>query len=92
MRVRGAGQRAQPAPCRAQQRARVEVGGPEGPCCSAHTTAAGSTSSTPSSDTVRSTTVTAPKSCSMRMSDAITAAKPAIAVAPEASTAAPVEA
>ena len=63
-----------------------------GPCCSAHSSAAGSTTMTPSSDTVRSATVTMPKSRSMRMSEAIRAAKPAIAVAPEASTAAPVEA
>ena len=63
-----------------------------GPCCSAQRSAAGSTSITPSSDTVRSTTVTIPKSRSMRMSETIRAAKPAIAVAPEASTAAPVEA
>ena len=54
--------------------------------------AAGSTIITPSRETERSTTVTMPKSRNMRMSDAIRAAKPAIAVAPEASTAAPVEA
>ena len=49
-------------------------------------------SSRRASETVRSTTVTMPKSRSIRMSEAISAAKPAIAVAPEASTAAPVEA
>src|SRR3954469_18705793 len=58
---------------------------------SASTSTAGSTTSTPSSDTVRSTTVTQPKSRSMRMSETARTAKPAIAVAPDASTAAPVE-
>ena len=36
--------------------------------------------------------MTMPKSRSMRMSEAVSAAKPAMAVVPEASTAAPVEA
>ena len=63
-----------------------------GPCSSAHTSAAGSTTITPSSETVRSTTVTIPKSLSILMSDATSAAKPAMAVAPEASTADPVDA
>ena len=57
---------------------------------SAQTSAAGRTTSTPSSATPRSITVTMPKSRSIRMSVAISAAKPAIAVIPEASTAIPV--
>src|SRR5215218_3273443 len=64
----------------------------KGPCSSAHTSAAGSTIMTPSRATLRSTTATIPKSRSIRMSEAIRAPKPAMAVAPEASTAAPVEA
>ena len=56
------------------------------------TSAAGRTTITPSSETVRSTTVTMPKSRSMRMSEAISAAKPAMAVMPDAITAAPVDA
>ena len=76
----------------AQERARVEVAQVKRPCCSAQTRAAGSTSITPSRDTLRSTTVRIPKSRSIRMSDAIRAAKPAMAVTPEASTAAPVDA
>ena len=46
---------------------------------------------TPRSDTVRSTTVTIPNSRSIWMLDAMSAAKPAIAVTPDASTAAPVD-
>src|SRR5918995_37093 len=57
---------------------------------SAHTSVAGRTIITPSSATPRSTTVTIPKSRSILISVAISAAKPAIAVSPEASTAAPV--
>jgi hypothetical protein len=46
---------------------------------------------TPSRATVRSTTVTKPKSRSILMSETTSTAKPAIAVVPEASTAAPVD-
>src|SRR4051794_13327331 len=77
----------------AQGRARIpgrRTAPPRRPC-SASTSTAGSTSMTPSSATVRSTTVTKPKSRSMRMSDTTSTAKPAIAVVPEARTAAPVE-
>ena len=60
------------------------------PCSSAHRSAPrAAPSSRPAATRVRSTTVTMPKSRSIRMSEAISAAKPAIAVAPEASTAAP---
>src|SRR3954471_19738041 len=81
----------------AHARARRSRGrGSDGTCSrraprSASTRTAGSTTRTPSSDTVRSTTVTQPKSRSMRMSDTARTAKPAIAVTPLASTAAPVE-
>ena len=51
----------------------------------------GSTASTPSSETDRSTTVTSPKSHSICTSDSASTAKPAIAVVPEATTAAPVD-
>src|SRR6201996_5177757 len=54
------------------------------------TSVAGRITTTPRSAAARSITVTAPKSRSMRMSEAIRTAKPAIAVRPEASTAAPV--
>src|SRR3954447_7581004 len=57
---------------------------------SAQTSAAGRTARTPASATARSSTVTSPKSLNMRMSETINTAKPAIAVTPEASTAAPV--
>src|ERR1700761_3719846 len=53
------------------------------------TRVAGRITTTPRSAAARSITVTAPKSRSMRMSEAIRTAKPAIAVRPEASTAAP---
>src|SRR5204863_68639 len=58
---------------------------------SARTSTAGSTARTPSSETARSTTVTQPKSRSIWMSEMTSTAKPAIAVVPDASTAAPVE-
>ena len=65
--------------------------GPRAPARrSARTSTAGSTASTPTSDTARSITVTSPKSRSIATSEAISTAKPAIAVTPEASTAAPV--
>src|SRR3954451_6131118 len=53
---------------------------------------AGRTRRTPARAALRSTTVTAPKSRSICTSPAISTAKPAIAVTPEASTAAPVRA
>ncbi len=58
----------------------------------AQTRAAGKTSITPSRATARSITVTKPKSRSILMSLAISTAKPAVAVTPDASTAAPVRA
>src|SRR5262249_18508051 len=58
---------------------------------SASMSTAGNTASTPSNDTVRSTTVTSPNSWSILTSDRARTAKPAIAVRPEASTVAPVE-
>ena len=59
---------------------------------SAITSAAGSATSTPTSDTLRSISVTRPKSRSMRMSESVSTPKPAIAVMPDAATAAPVRA
>ena len=50
----------------------------------------GSTSITPPSDTVRSTSVTSPKSRSIAMLENVSTPNPAIAVIPDASTAEPV--
>ena len=50
----------------------------------------GSATSTPSSETLRSIRVTSPKSRSIWISDSASTPKPAIAVTPEAATAAPV--